>query len=250
MPAKRSQIDEVALRQDDRFRRQRHEAYEMAYGVWLETLPEEERLRLKELKLDEPEGEQFGPVRKPGRDEPVFERDISGDLSVDATEEDCRELEAAIMRALHWALAGKTVVEVGMRFLLVMQVWKSPLIAGLQLQFERELLDECAQNVGDDDGSSGHLMEWIRRGGTVSQVGQRVMAMAYVLNPSAIGSASLQAIGACTNKTRQAVCKIVQDFRDSFGGIRSRAMRPDSTRLLCKIAQLEGHYGDERFAGT
>jgi hypothetical protein len=154
--------------------------------------------------------------------------------------EDQGELETAIARAVWWAVNGKTIVEVGQRWLAVMMIWRSPLVAGLALQMEREFLEDAQKNVGndDDDGSAGRVLEWARRGGSVSQVGNRVMAMAYVMLPNAIQAMSLQAIGNMTNKTRQAVDKIVQDFRDTFGGIRSRNMRDDKNRLICRFAQL------------
>jgi len=240
---------------DERFRRTRHQAYELAYAAWLAALPEDEQRKMKDLGLDEPQNEQFGPVRKMEREEaflqhePVSEIDdmsaIFAGHMVEATTEDSQELEAAVTKALHWALAAPTIVEVGQRWLLVMHIWRSPLVAGLQLEFERELEAECENQVGGDDGSSGHIMEWTRRGTSLSQIGQRVWVVAYILAPAVIGSATLQLIGSFTNKTRQAVNKIVQDFRDTFGGVRSRAMRDDSTRLLCKIAQLEDHHDVE-----
>jgi hypothetical protein len=245
MTAHRSSVERVGSLTDERFRRVRHDVYTLAFETWFAALPESEQRRMKEIGIEKPVVEQFGPVR-PREEEEDFEREIAdGELPV-MLEADGREIQAAVTRAMYWCLEARSLVEIGQRWLLVMTIWRSPLIAGVQMEFERELMDAAAREVGDDDGGSGHVMEWVRRAGKVSQIGQRVMVAAYVLAPAIIGSASLEVIGRLNNKTRQAVNKVVQDFRDSFGGIKNRAMRDDSTRLLCKIAQLEDHYGDER----
>ncbi|MDR3406361.1 MAG: hypothetical protein P4L99_28005 [Chthoniobacter sp.] len=242
MPSDHIRADRIADATDRPDRLQRYKEYREAYETWLATLPESERQRLAELNLEKPQSEQFGAVRR-GDEDDEFSGEVAwaADDVDQATDDELEELETAIGRALYWAVAGETIVEVGRRWLMVMHIWRSPLIAGLQLEFERERLEECRKRVGEDDGNgptSGRLMEWVRRGGSFSQLGQRVLAMAYVMKPLAIGSASLEAIGRWRNNSRQAVDKMVQDFRDSFGGARSRNMRDDDNRLTCKFAQL------------
>lgn len=202
-------------------------------------MPEEERRALSLLDLDKPASEQFGPVVAESEEERDFIGQIAS-VPIEASAEDRAELESALNRALYWALEGATIVEMGWRMMMVMKIWRSPVIAGLALEFQEERLRECRREVGpdDDDNSSGRIFEWLCRAASLGQLGQRLLAMAYVVNPGAIGSMSLQAIGRFNNKTRQAVDKLVGDFRDTFGGIRSGGMRDDENRMTCRMAQL------------
>lgn len=219
-------------------RLRRHQSYEAAYETWVESLPESERARLNDLGLLKPVPEQFGKIA--GVDDDELEREIE-DEGLPTPEEE-RELQDAISRALLWCVQGRTIVEVGQRWLAVMYIWRSALIAGMTVEIDREMAAEAIREVGDDDskGGSEFVLEWGVRGNRLSQIGQRVMAIAYVQLPAAIGDATLAAIGAiCGNKTRQAIDKLVQDFRDTFGGMRSSMMRDDNHRLTCKKSQLQ-----------
>lgn len=81
------------------------------------------------------------------------------------------------------------------------------------------------------------LLFWITDGRTIVQVGQRALAMTYVIDPSVIGGATLDAIGGQSGVTRQGIDKYVTDFRDTFPGLKNRVMRDDETRENCKKAQ-------------
>lgn len=232
---------------DDGARRVRHNAYSLAYAQWFDALPPEEQERLRAMGLDQPQEEQFGPVAR--------EEDSSGDDSRDPSEwmhpvdrfealpaEDKKEAETEIAKALAWCAQGANIADVGRRLMVVLHAWKPVLIAGAALEIEQELSASFAKEVGDGGPGSGDdagsVLEWGRRGTSLSQLGQRVLAMVYVICPAAIGGRTLAQLGAPTNKTRQAIDKLVGDFRDTFGGIKNRMMRPDTTRLTCRNSQL------------
>jgi hypothetical protein len=61
--------------------------------------------------------------------------------------------------------------------------------------------------------------------------------MIYILCGDLIDSSTCAAIGALDNKSRQAANKPIQDFRDTFGGIKSLSMRGKETRKRCKNSQ-------------
>lgn len=230
--------------QDAAARLLRHRAYENAYAQWFAALPQAEQTRLRGLGLDKPEGEQFGAVREDDDDRtpPEVGEWNHPSHAIEATPEDEAELGKAFGAALGWCAKGGSVVEMGRRLLVVLHIWRPSLVAGLTLENERTLVEEFRRDIDQGSGGSGSalgpVLEWARRGTSLAQLGQRFLAMAYVLRPHIIGGATLAAIGALTNKTRQAVDKLVQDFRDTFGGLRSRTMRSEANRITCRRAQL------------
>lgn len=162
--------------------------------------------------------------------------------SIEAAVQVENEIAAAFGSALAWCIKATNLPEMGRRLLAVLHIWRPSLVEGLAQQIERQLAEEFRDQVGGDDdksgGALGSVLEWARRGTSLSQLGQRLLAIAYVLRPALIGGQTLAAIGSATGKTRQAVDKLVQDFRDTFGGLRSRNMRPEENRLVCRNAQL------------
>lgn len=222
----------------------RHRAYELAFIEWFSALPLTEQNRLRALGLDKPVEEQFGPVRDDGDERQAPEAGIVSHPvdSLEAAVEAESEIATAFGSALTWCAKANNLVEMGRRLLAVLHVWRPSLVAGLAQAIERQLANEFRDEVGggDDQGGSvlGPVLEWARRGTSLSQLGQRLLAMAYVLRPALIGGKTLAAIGGLTGKTRQAVDKLVQDFRDTFGGVKSRNMRPEQNRLVCRNAQL------------
>lgn len=63
--------------------------------------------------------------------------------------------------------------------------------------------------------------------------GIRAMAAVYLLRPDLLGGATMHQLGRrCGGVSRQAFCKHVRAIRDSHGGIRNRAMKSESSRLV------------------
>jgi len=219
----------------------RHQAYREAFEIWRETMSPEDRELADSLGITGPQAEQFGRVVS---GEPEYDPEATEAADPIDSLEPIRVgeemmISAAFHQALAWCVGGKTLVEIGMRYLCVLKIWKPVLLAGMTLELEAEMQRDFIQNVGSFGAMEGlgRLLEWARRARMVSAVGLRIVAMAYVLSPGLIGDMTLEQMGEPVKKTRQAVDKLVQDFRDTFEGIRSRSMRDDGNRLICKNAQ-------------
>lgn len=226
----------------------RRAEYVSAWREWFQALPESERQRLIDLKIDQPLEEQFGPVIDDD-DEENEGLVVTETPWTETDREETRQTAEAFARALAWCCQGETLVAVGNRLLAVLHIWRPVLVAGMVIEreldeaerFERERASELgAPSVSEIGRGLGAALEWMRRGKTIAAIGQRAMAAAYVLAPAAIGGATLAEIGAYSNKTRQAIDKLVQDFRDTFGGLRSRAMRGEEHRRRCRETLREG----------
>jgi len=226
-------------------------AYCAAYREWFDALDPAEQRRLAKLGLDKPEGNHhsgsgIGMIEDAAmRNEASEWCDPISAIEVPVVDFE-RELDDAFSRSLAWTTQGRTLVEIGQRLAVVLHFWMPALLAGLGIELQREcaaaFLQEMADPLSRESGGMdglGPFLEWLSRGTSLSQWGQRVLAAVYVLRPGLIESPTLEAIGALNNKTRQAVDKLVQDFRDTFGGIKSRAMRPEENRKRCKRAQLQ-----------
>jgi hypothetical protein len=83
----------------------------------------------------------------------------------------------------------------------------------------------------------GRVLVWASQASSLVQMGQRLYVILYVLKPALIEGMTLEAIGAQNQVTRQAIDKLVTDFRDTFG-VKSHVMRPEQTRKRCKQSQL------------
>ena len=83
----------------------------------------------------------------------------------------------------------------------------------------------------------GRVLEWVRRGTTISEIGERLCLVAYVVRPTMMGSPTLHQLGEVMNKTRQAKDKLASCLRDTFAGIRAAAQRGEYTRDKC----IEAH---------
>lgn len=152
------------------------------------------------------------------------------DLSYDQIEEASEHFGAA----LRWALDGGDLVAIGRRGAAIINLLRPDLGVGLPCAAGALELGAC-KITGT---VFGRVLEWIRRGSSLSAIGERIYLAAYVLRPALINSSTLQAIGDLTNKTRQAKDKLAQCLRDTFSGLKAMAMRPDITRSRCREAQL------------
>ena len=86
----------------------------------------------------------------------------------------------------------------------------------------------------------GRVFVWCREAADLGAIGVRGDIIAYVIRPELLDAATNAQIGSPTNSTRQAVNKLVCEFRDTFAGIRARTMRGETTRAACRAAQLCG----------
>lgn len=101
---------------------------------------------------------------------------------------------------------------------------------------------EVMEPQGEDDRvelgvALARINQWVANGGDVRSCGMRFLAMSFVLNPEASGFRSEAAMARKHGLERATVCKLVSDFRDSFG-ITTRPMRSERTRNVCRQAQL------------
>jgi len=84
----------------------------------------------------------------------------------------------------------------------------------------------------------GRVFAWAREAPSLGTLGVRADIIAYIVRPQLLDAATNAQIGEPLNNTRAAVNKLVQEFRDTFAGIRAPAMRGESTRARCREAQL------------
>ena len=77
----------------------------------------------------------------------------------------------------------------------------------------------------------GRVLEWASRANSLVAMGQRMYVMLYALRPALIEGMTLEQIGKQNATTRQNIDKLVCDFRDTFGGIRSGNDRGESARV-------------------
>lgn len=236
-------------------RRKQDRQYKEAWDIWMAALSDEERARLAEMGVDGAKVEKCSSGA-PGREDAwdgefADPADSSAASMVDdpaaklepeeMTQGEYAAVEEAFARALLWSTEAATIVEMGRRLTVMLHVLRPQLLRGLvfEMNHAAELVEIVgAENVGGVGRMFGSVLEWMRRGPSLSAVGQRVLAMAYVMFLGQVGEMTLEEIGAPTRKTRQAVDKLVQDARDTFGGLRSRNMRDENHRTKCKNAQL------------
>lgn len=229
-------------------RRIQARAYEEAWRTWFASLSLVEQTGLRELGMASPIIERPGKRSSGEFDDPAETPQASECFQIGEDDEplsgaDRREIESAFAQALAWAAQASNLVEMGRRLSVMLHIYRPALIQGLAMEIEEELQQDLRETAGDHDAEEigklyGCALEWVSRGTSFSQWGQRLMAALYVLRPAAIDDRTLEAIGTLSNKTRQAIDKLVQDFSDTFDGIKSASMRSDDTRQKCRHAQL------------
>ncbi len=82
------------------------------------------------------------------------------------------------------------------------------------------------------------VLRWASRANSLVQMGQRMYVMLYILRPALIHGMTLEDIGRESRVTRQAIDKLVIDFRDTFQGSQNHVMKSEEARRKCKKAQL------------
>ena len=81
------------------------------------------------------------------------------------------------------------------------------------------------------------IYAWRSQAQNVVNWGYRGWVEVYVMRPDLIQGQTLEMFGNETNVTRQAINKLVQEFR-ALTGIRGRNMRSNETRLKCQSSHL------------
>ncbi len=146
-------------------------------------------------------------------------------------------------RSLVWATrkGNGNLTEMGVRMFAIFDVFAPALKYGMEVRLSRSLIIGLRKSVSTDPHQVGLFfwrpLVWVRKCTSLVQLGKRGYSMIYVLAGDLINSSTCAAIGELDNKTRQAANKPIQDFRDSFGGIKSLPMRGKITRKRCKNSQ-------------
>jgi hypothetical protein len=145
---------------------------------------------------------------------------------------------------MRWCIECPGLVSKGLRSSIVISIMRPDLSFGLIIDKKAARIFKKAN--ADANGAMemtgwlfGPVLEWLRRGDRVSELGERIMVLFYVLRPDLIGESTLAALGSVSNKTRQAKDKLANCLRDTYSGIKARAMRGDVTRARCRESQLQ-----------
>jgi hypothetical protein len=146
--------------------------------------------------------------------------------------------------ALRWALDADEIVARGRRSMVMISEMRPDLGRGFipdtkavlksfhnALRASHAALEKCGFIFA-------RYLEWMRRSGTVSGIGERLDLTAYVLRPDLLTANTLAKLGALVGKTRQAKDKLANCQRDTFSGIKALPMRADITRDRCRASQL------------
>jgi hypothetical protein len=145
--------------------------------------------------------------------------------------------------SMRWCVDSPALVEKGLRLAVVISIMRPDLRAGLKIDEQRaRIFAEANAHLNGAMELTGRLfgpvLEWLRRGDRVSELGERIMVLFYILRPDLIGESTLASLGNLSNKTRQAKDKLANCLRDTYCGIKARSMRGDLTRSRCRESQL------------
>jgi hypothetical protein len=157
--------------------------------------------------------------------------------------EEIKSATATFEATMRWCIDGEGLVAKGLRSSIVISTMRVDLRNGLKIDKELERFflraNQSANGAMELSGRLfGPVLEWLRRGDKISELGERIMVLFYVLRPDLIGENTLAALGRISNKTRQAKDKLANCLRDTYSGIKARAMRGDITRTRCRESQL------------
>jgi len=146
--------------------------------------------------------------------------------------------------ALRWALDADQIVMRGRRSIVMISEMRPDLGRGFKADKNGILkgFKSAVRNTHSEIKKCGFVfaryLEWMRRAGTVSGIGERLDLTAYVLRPDLLTANTLAKLGALVGKTRQAKDKLANCQRDTFSGIKALPMRADITRDRCRASQL------------
>ncbi len=134
------------------------------------------------------------------------------------------------------------LMQMGARWIAIFSVMRPELIGEMNLRLPAAMILGLRASLnGRDPIETGRFfrkpLSLVRKCTSLLQLGKRGYSAIYVLRGDLIGSATCAAIGALDNKSRQAANKPIQEFRDTFKGMKSLPMRGKETRRKCKKAQ-------------
>jgi hypothetical protein len=146
-------------------------------------------------------------------------------------------------KAIEWATRDKpNLLVMGARWLAIISVMRPKILEGMRIDALKKA--EFALRgvlLGDDPLVTGDFfrrpLAWVRDCASLEQLGQRGYSLIYNMRNDLVDGITCAAIGAFKNDTRQATNKPVNDFRDTFSGIKSLTMRDEETRKKCRLAQ-------------
>jgi hypothetical protein len=232
-----------------------HSDYERHFREWFREQSPGTQLFLREAGIDKPEPYDYARARPRSDDDDFGD---PADLAIDRTDPrepivDFESVDANELKdycdhfgsALVWATKGEPdLYHMGARMLTILRVMRPELIGGMIMplpgdviaSLRRALNGRCARDTGDFFRKP---LAWIRKCSSLLQLAKRAYSAIYVLRGDLIDAATCASIGGMDNKSRQAANKPIQEFRDTFSGIKSLPMRENETRKRCKTAQLK-----------
>jgi hypothetical protein len=158
----------------------------------------------------------------------------------------CDHFRVALVWATRRSKTGDLpdLMQMGTRMLTIFAVLHPKAKRGMDLRIPSKMEAELRMALaGRAPLETGRFFRrplvWVRKCTSLLQLGKRSYAMISVLCGDLIDSATCARIGAMDNKSRQAANKPMQEFRDTFKGIKSLPMRDNETRKRCKQAQVK-----------
>jgi hypothetical protein len=152
---------------------------------------------------------------------------------------DVKTAVAIFEASMRWCIDGQDLVHKGLRSSIVISALRPDLGAGLKIDRQAARIFRAAN--ASANGSlelTGRLfgasLEWLRRGARVSELGERITVLCYILRPDLIDKSTLAELANLSKKTRQAHDKLANSLRDTFRGLKARTQRGESTRIRCR----------------
>jgi hypothetical protein len=254
--------------------RRAHRDYARAYSSWVHSIIEQaeagnesaiaELRKLELLSKDLPEGcsllrplpyeKTIAATNNSDDDEAPNPADLVVDHRTPIVDfESVNDLELQRLcdhfgAALVWATKPRKrrlqpeLLQMGARMLAIITVMRPREIRGMNIRLPQSMLEDLRKSLGVGDPlETGKFFRrpiaWIRRTTSLSQLGKRGYSMIYNIRLDLLNSITCEKIGALDNKSRQAANKPINEFRDTFRGIKSLPMRSNETRNRCREAQ-------------
>jgi hypothetical protein len=235
-------------------RRKAHRDYETAFHEMRAEWTPEQLARAERFGYDKPLPYEPRRSRRATDDDEEEFADPADRAVVDrtpivdfdeASQSELQTFSDQFRGALEWATHSKNgsqpdLMQMGARMLTIFGVMKPELKTGMDLRIPKKMEMDLLSRLPDPLGTGKFFrrpLAWVRKCTSLVQLGKRGYSMIYVLAGDLINSATCSAIGGMDNKSRQAANKPIQDFRDTFGGIKSLPMRGTKTRQRCKRSQ-------------